>query len=74
MAKRGYSDKGNYHQRSTSLEIIKSGPPKKVTKRLVITSQTAHHITELALRENISEGKVIDKLMRTYLATQKYRP
>ena len=42
-----------------------------VDRRFKVTPQTAYHITEIALRENIPEGKVIDKLMRTYLASRE---
>jgi len=47
--------------------------PKVVSRRYNVTSQTAYHVTELALREGITEGRVIDKIMRTYLASQRYQ-
>lgn len=73
MAKYNHS-KCNHNKKDRNTEVVKSGRPKLVTKRIVVTSQTAYHITELALRENITEGKLIDKIMRTYLATQQYQP
>lgn len=48
-----------------------SDKPKILSKRYNVTSQTAYHITELALREGTTEGRIIDKIMRTYLATQR---
>ena len=45
--------------------------PKIVSKRYNVTSQTAYHITELALMENTTEGRIVDKMMRTYLASQE---
>lgn len=46
--------------------------PKTVSKRYIVTSQTAYHITELALMEGTTEGRIVDKLMRTYLASRDY--
>jgi len=43
---------------------------KVVKKNYHVTSQTAYHITELALIGNTSEGRIIDKLMRFYLASR----
>ena len=60
------------HTPKNRIEIIREGAPKIVAKKYRVTSQTAYHITELALRENMSEGRIIDKIMRMYLATQKY--
>lgn len=48
-----------------------SDKPKIVSKRYNVTSQTAYHIAELALREGTTEGRILDKIMRTYLATQR---
>ena len=39
-----------------------------VRKNYHVTSQTAYHIAELALQEKTTEGRIIDKLMRNYLA------
>ena len=44
---------------------------RNVSRRVVVTSQTAYHLKELALQEHITEGMVIDKIMRTYLATRR---
>lgn len=44
--------------------------PKIVKKKYHVTSQTAYHITKLAMETGLSEGRIIDKIMRTYLATQ----
>lgn len=46
-----------------------TGKVKTVDKRYIVTSQTAYHITKLALSENTTEGRIIDKIMRTYLAS-----
>ena len=40
---------------------------KIVRKNYHVTSQTAYHITRLALQENTTEGHIIDKIMRNYL-------
>lgn len=52
-----------------------SDKQKPVRKRYVVTPQTAYHIQELAFQENTTEGRIIDKLMRTYLCERaiKYR-
>ena len=44
--------------------------PRIVRKNYHVTSQTAYHITQMALACNTSEGRIIDKLMRNYLAMQ----
>jgi hypothetical protein len=46
------------------------GKQKVLKKNYHVTSQTAYHITQLALEENTSEGRIIDKLMRNYLASR----
>ena len=50
--------------------------PKIVKRNYHVTPQTAYHIRELAFQEDIPEGKVIDKLMRSYLAERnaRYQP
>lgn len=45
-----------------------SNRAKIIKKNYHVTAQTAYHITQIALRNNMSEGRVIDKLMRNYLA------
>lgn len=45
--------------------------PRNVSRRIVVTSQTAYHLTELALQEHKTEGQIIDKIMRTYLASRR---
>lgn len=59
------------HQQHKKNVHARSDKPKVLSKRYNVTSQTAYHITELALREGVTEGRIIDKIMRTYLATQK---
>lgn len=49
---------------------MRVGPPKTVNKRYKVTSQTAYHIMEIALQEGLTEGRVIDKIIRTYLASR----
>lgn len=51
--------------------IVGGDSPRIVKKNYHITTQTAYHIADLALREGTSEGRIIDKIMRTYLATQR---
>lgn len=41
--------------------------PKIVKKNYHVNSQTAYHIARLALQENTSEGRIIDKIIRNYL-------
>lgn len=50
---------------------IDTGKVKVVDKRYLVTSQTAYHITQLALSQNTTEGRIIDKIMRSYLASLK---
>lgn len=50
---------------------MKSNKPKVVKKNYHVTAQTAYHITELAMMAGTSEGRVIDKLMRFYLASRE---
>lgn len=49
--------------------------PSIVKRNYHVTSQTAYHITELAMQEQTSEGRIIDKIMRSYLAerSERYR-
>lgn len=51
--------------------VVDRHTPRIVKKNYHVTSQTAYHITDLALREGTTEGRIIDKIMRTYLATQR---
>lgn len=44
--------------------------PRIIRKNYHVTAQTAYHITQMALACNTSEGRIIDKLMRNYLASQ----
>lgn len=39
-----------------------------VKRNYHVTSQTAYHITRMAMEQNTSEGRIIDKIIRTYLA------
>lgn len=49
---------------------------KIVRKRYNVTTQTAYHIQELAFQEGTTEGRIIDKLMRSYLCDRasRYHP
>lgn len=42
--------------------------PKILKKNYHVTTQTAYHITQLALQEGTSEGRILDKIVRNYLA------
>ena len=44
---------------------------RNVSCRIVITSQTNYHLNELALQEHKTIGQIVDKLMRTYLASRQ---
>lgn len=46
--------------------------PKILKKNYHVTAQTAYHITQLALQEGTSEGRIIDKLVRNYLAALRF--
>lgn len=61
--------KTSNHRTNTS-SYQKDGMPKVVSKRYHVTSQTAYHIMQIALQEGLTEGRVIDKIMRTYLASR----
>lgn len=45
--------------------------PKILKKNYHITTQTATHIAELAIQENTSEGRILDKIVRTYMEWRK---
>ena len=59
-------------QKKAKYEVVHEGKPKILKKNYHVTSQTAYHITQLALQENTSEGRIIDKLMRNYLASRSH--
>ena len=44
--------------------------PRIIRKNYHVTPQTAYHITQMAIACNTSEGRIIDKLMRNFLAAQ----
>jgi hypothetical protein len=46
---------------------------KVVKKNYHVSSQTAYHITQLALQNNCGEGKIIDHIMKTYLASRSLK-
>lgn len=69
MAKHSYS-KRNRNKVDHRKEIAKDGPPAIVSRKYNVTSMTAYHIAKLAAQENMTEGRVIDKIMRTYLASR----
>lgn len=54
---------------STNIGAVKDGQPRIVAKRYNVTSQTAYHIRDLAFKEGLTEGRVIDKIIRMYLAS-----
>jgi len=43
---------------------------KVVKKNYHVSSQTAYHITQIALQEGITEGRAIDMIMKSYLASR----
>lgn len=67
MSRHSYSSKRKVDRRK---EIQKEGPPSIVSKRYNVTSMTAYHIARIAAQEGITEGRVVDKIMRTYLASR----
>lgn len=72
MTKRRYtSHKTSFTDRGSQQRVENTHKKKIVSRRYNITSQTAYHITDLALREDMTEGQILDKLMRGYLATQR---
>ncbi len=73
MAKHSYS-KRNRNKVNHREEIAKKdGPPAIVSRKYNVTSMTAYHISKLAAQEGMTEGRVIDKIMRTYLASRGER-
>ena len=46
---------------------------KVVKKNYHVSSQTAYHITQIALQENITEGRVVDFLTKSYLASRSLK-
>lgn len=57
-------------QRATTPRTVRHDPnkPKILKKNYHVTAQTAYHITQLALQEGTSEGRIVDKIVRNYLA------
>ena len=51
-----------------SHNLIWQTKARRCSENYHVTSQTAYHIAELALQEKTTEGRIIDKLMRNYLA------
>lgn len=62
--------KYKHARRNATNHTERVGSPKIVDRRYKVTSQTAYHIMEIALQEGITEGRVIDKIIRTYLANR----
>lgn len=59
------------NSRSTKYRKKKSHSNQKPVKRVYIVSpQTAYHVQELALQEDTTEGRIIDKIMRSYLCNR----
>ena len=48
-------------------------PIKKVKRNYTITSQTDFHLRTLAESENMTEGQIVDMLMKFYLIHQPRR-
>ena len=44
---------------------------RTVKKTIKITTQTDYHLSRLARENNMSEGRIIDKLIRNYLASRE---
>lgn len=42
--------------------------PKILKKNYHVTAQTAYNIRKLALENNTTEGRIVDKIIRNYLA------
>lgn len=66
-----YYGKQKKSKKSYKTEIIPKRDPNKpkIVKRYYhITSQTKDNIIRLALSENTTEGMVLDKIVRTYMA------
>lgn len=61
----------NNHSCNTSKQEYDSHKPRIIRKNYHVTSQTAYHITQMAIACNTSEGRIIDKLMRNFLASQE---
>lgn len=62
--------KSSHKQKPTGYSRSSGEGAKVVKRNYHVTSQTAYHISKLAMANNTSEGRIIDKIMRTYLATQ----
>lgn len=43
---------------------------KAIRKRYLVSPQTAYHVQELAFQEQTTEGRIIDKIVRSYLANK----
>lgn len=62
----------SYHNKETKDRRPNDPSKARILKRNYhVTSQTAYHIAQLAIMEGTSEGRIIDKLMRTYLASME---
>lgn len=46
--------------------------PKIVRRNYHVTASTAYNIRKLAMESNTSEGRIIDKLIRNYLAEREF--
>ena len=46
--------------------------PKIVKRNYHVTASTAYNIRKLAMESDTSEGRIIDKLIRTYLADREF--
>lgn len=61
----------NNHSYTTGKQEYDPHKPRIIKKNYHVTSQTAYHITQMAIACNTSEGRIIDKLMRNFLASQE---
>ena len=69
MAQRqSHTKRKTYKNTSTSYQKPSRYRQKPVKKTYIVTPQTAYHVQELALQEDTTEGRIIDKIMRTYLS------
>lgn len=61
----------NHSCNNTGKQEYDPHKPRIIRKNYHVTSQTAYHITQMAIACNTSEGRIIDKLMRNFLASQE---
>ena len=66
----------SHKNRGAKPERIKSNEnphkPKIVKRNYHVTASTAYNIRRLAMETDTSEGRIIDKLIRNYLAEREF--